>query len=186
MTLRTWQLVALLAATFTTGTVAGVFGLYAHTVMPGLGGTDDRTFIGAFQALDRAIINPLFMVTFLGALAFTAVAAVLCLLDDDRSVLVWVAVAFALYLAAFVITIAVNVPLNDELKAAGSPDQLADPAAVRAAFDESRWIAWNLVRTVATVVAFACLLWTLVLHGRADDSGDRRAASPAPAASEPR
>jgi hypothetical protein len=43
------------------GLVAGVYGLYAHTIMPGLGRTDDRTFVGAFQSIDRAIINPWFM-----------------------------------------------------------------------------------------------------------------------------
>jgi uncharacterized membrane protein len=59
---------ALIAATMTTGLTAGVFGLYQHTVMQGLGRTDDRTFVGAFQAMDRAIINPWFMASFLGAL----------------------------------------------------------------------------------------------------------------------
>ncbi|HEX2466909.1 MAG TPA: hypothetical protein VHJ54_01760 [Solirubrobacterales bacterium] len=47
----------LLAATISVGLMAGVFGLYAHTIMPGLGNTDDRTFVGAFHAIDRAIIN---------------------------------------------------------------------------------------------------------------------------------
>jgi uncharacterized membrane protein len=41
--------------------MAGVFWLYDHTIMPGLGKTDDRTFVGAFQAFDRAIINPWFL-----------------------------------------------------------------------------------------------------------------------------
>jgi uncharacterized membrane protein len=52
------RVTALMAATMTMGLMAGVFGLYQHTVMPGLGRTDDRTFVGAFQAMDRAIINP--------------------------------------------------------------------------------------------------------------------------------
>jgi uncharacterized membrane protein len=42
----------LLAATVTMGLMAGMFGLYSHTIMPGLGTTDDRTFVGAFQAID--------------------------------------------------------------------------------------------------------------------------------------
>lgn len=177
MSLNSWQVATLLAATLTMGLMAGVFGVYAHTIMRGLGTTDDRTFIGAFQAIDRAIINPLFMLTFLGALVFSGVAGVLYLVDDG-SVLPWVAVAFGLYLAVVVITIAVHVPLNDEIKAAGEPDQIADRAAVRAAFHESRWVAWNVVRAVATTVAFGCLLWALVLHGRATGNGeeeDRRA-----------
>ena len=67
MSLKFAQAATLLAATVTTGLMAGVFGLYAHTIMRGLGTTDDRTFVGAFQAIDRAIINPLFMLTFFGA-----------------------------------------------------------------------------------------------------------------------
>ena len=66
----------LLLATLTTGLVAGVYLFYAHTVMPGLGRSGDRTFVAGFQALDRAILNPWFMVTaFLGAPVLTAVAA---------------------------------------------------------------------------------------------------------------
>jgi uncharacterized membrane protein len=156
--------VSLMAATITMGLVAGVFGLYTHTIMPGLAKTDDRTFVGAFQAIDRAIINPWFMAGgFLGALVFTVVAAVAQLGQDA---LAWVAAALVLYLVVFVITIAVNVPRNDALKAAGAPDDIPDLAAVRASFDEARWRRWNLVRTVASTTAFALLAWALVIYGR--------------------
>ena len=159
------RLATLLAATVTTGMVAGVFALYAHTIMPGLTDTDDRTFVGAFQAIDRAIINPLFMLTFLGALVLTGASGVL-LRRDGGGALPWVAVAFALYLVTFLITIAVNVPLNDAIKAAGDPDRI-DLATVRADFHEARWMAWNVVRAVLNTVAFGCLTWALVLAGRA-------------------
>ena len=159
---------SLIAATMSMGLMAGVFGLYAHTVMPGLGRTDDRTFVGAFQAIDRAIINPWFLAGgFVGALVFTALAAVLHLPADRRSVLPWIAVALVLYLAVFVITVGVNVPLNDAIKSAGDPDLIADLAAVRERFDEARWVRWNNVRTVASTAAFGCLAWALVLFGRA-------------------
>jgi uncharacterized membrane protein len=159
---------SLIAATMSMGLMAGVFGLYAHTVMPGLGRTDDRTFVGAFQAIDRAIINPWFLAGgFVGALVFTALAAALHLPADRRSVLPWIAVALVLYLAVFVITVGVNVPLNDAIKAAGDPDRIADLTAVRERFDEARWVRWNNVRTVASTAAFGCLAWALVLFGRA-------------------
>jgi uncharacterized membrane protein len=174
MSLRSWQVATLPAATLTMGLMAGVFGVWAHSIMRGLGTTDDRTFVGAFQAIDRAIINPLFMLSFMGALVLTGVAGVLYL-RDDGSVLPWVAVAFGLYLAVVVITIAVHVPLNDDIKAAGDPDQIANLAAVRDAFHETRWVAWNIVRAVATTAAFVCLTWALVLHGRATATGDEDA-----------
>jgi uncharacterized membrane protein len=127
---------SLMAATISMGLVAGVFGLYGHTIMPGLKKTDDRTFVGAFQSIDRAIINPWFMGGgFLGALVFTAAAGILNIGED---VLPWIVAAFVLYAVTFVITVAINVPLNDEIKTAGDPDRIPDLAAVRARFNESR------------------------------------------------
>jgi uncharacterized membrane protein len=167
-TLNTLRVAVLIASTITMGLTAGVFTLYAHTIMPGLGRTDDRTFVGAFQSMDKAIINPWFMAGgFFGALVFTALAVALHLGEDWRSILPWVGAALALYFAAFVITIGVNVPLNDALKAAGSPDRIADLAIVRERFNEAKWTSWHLVRTVTTVGAFGCLTWALVLFGRA-------------------
>ena len=159
-----FQGAALTAATIMTGLMAGVFGLYAHAIMPGLDETDDRTFIGAFQAVDRAIINPLFMVWFFGALVLAGVSA--ALLGGERSVLPWIAAALVLYAVVFAITIAVHVPLNDALKAAGDPDRIADLAAVRERFDATRWVRWNVVRAIATTAAFGCLCWGLVQYGR--------------------
>jgi len=164
--MKTVQAVALIAATMTVGLMAGVFGLYTHSIMPGLGKTDDRTFVAAFQQIDEAIEQPRFMPVFVGAIVFMGVAAALHLGNDDRSVLPWVLAALVLYLAVVVITGTVHVPRNHELRDAGNPDLIADLAAVRERFNESRWIAWNLVRAVLTTTAFGLLSWTLVLHGR--------------------
>lgn len=160
-TLRT---ALLLGATLTTGMSAGVFALYAHTIMPALKTTGDRTFVAAFQAIDRAIINPWFMAgTFFGALVLTAAAVAT---NVGRPALGWVIAALALYVLVVVITVAVNVPLNDAIKSAGDPAAI-DVARVRADFHEARWAAWNLVRVLASLVAFGCLAWALVLEGRA-------------------
>src|SRR6187549_1752691 len=107
--------VSLLAATLTMGLVTGAFALYAHAIMPGLKTTDDRTFVAAFQAMDRAIINPWFMRTgFAGALVFTGAATAL---HRGRATLPWIIIALVAYAIAVVITVAVNVPLNDAIKA---------------------------------------------------------------------
>ena len=162
--MTTLRAISLLGATVTMGLIAGVFALFAHTIMPGLRNTDDRTFVTAFQSIDRAIINPWFMTTaFLGALVFTGAAA---LLNLGRAPLPWIAVALALYVVAFAVTVVVNVPLNDAIKAAGNPEHVRDLASIREHFHETRWAAWNLVRTVTTTGAFACLAWALVLYGR--------------------
>ena len=157
--------VVLIAATMTMGLMAGVFGIDGNAIMPGLHRTDDRTFVAAFQAIDRAIINPAFIVTFFGALALTALAALLHLTGDGRSLLPWIEAALVLYLFVVVITIGVNVPRNNEIKAAGDIDQMTDPHGVRERFDEAKWVRWNHLRTFASTVAFGLLAWALVESG---------------------
>jgi len=163
MTSTTLRAVTLLGATMAMGLAAGTFVLFAHTIMPGLRATDDRTFVAAFQQIDRAIINPWFMITaFLGALVFTIGATVA---NRGTTALVWIIAALVLYLVAFVITIAVNVPLNDAIEAAGDPAHI-DVTQVREQFNESSWATWNLTRALLTTAAFGLLTWALVLFGR--------------------
>lgn len=157
---------ALIAATVTTGLGAGVFYAFACAVMPGLRKAGDRAFVESMQRINVAIVNGWFMLSFLGALLLTGVA-VACHVPggDGRRVLPWVTAALVLYLAVFVITVAVNIPLNDALDAAGDPDRIADLTAVRERF-EAVWVRWNTVRAVLSSAAFGCLVWALVLHGR--------------------
>ena len=75
-----------------------------------------------------------------------------------------------LYLAVVVVTMVVNVPLNNRLAAAGDADRIPDIAAVRSAF-EGAWVRWNVVRAVLSTAAFGCLAWALVLWGRATSVG---------------
>ncbi len=160
-------LAAVLAATVTSGLLAGVYVLYAHTVMPGLRTLDDRTFVAAFQALDRAIVNPWFMgLGFLGAPVLTAVALARTWGEPAAA---WVASALVLHVVAMVVTARVHLPRNDAVKAAADPGTLTpdDLAALRSAFDEAGWVRWNLLRAVTSVAATGLLGWALVLTARA-------------------
>jgi uncharacterized membrane protein len=78
----------------------------------------------------------------------------------------WIAIAFVLYLVTMILTIAINVPLNDAIKAAGDPNTI-DVAAVRAAFDEAKWRTYNLIRTILATISFGLLGWALYLTGKA-------------------
>lgn len=148
--------VFLFFATVSVGLMAGTFALYAHTVMPGLAKTDDRTFVTAFQAIDRAIINPWFIgLTFGAALGSTVLSAVAY---AGKPGFAWVLVACLCYAIAVAVTFFVHVPLNNAIKAAGDIATSADAAQIRRQFDETRWVAWNLVRVVTSLAAFVCLL----------------------------
>jgi len=156
---------SLIAATATVGLMAGIYYAYACSVMPGLRATDDRTFISTMQSINDAILNGWFFLVFIGALLMTGLAGAAQFGAGRHPALPWIIAAFVLYGLTIVTTGAVNVPLNDKLKAAGDPSQIPDLAAVRAHF-ETTWVRWNLVRTAGSVAAFGCLTWALVLQGR--------------------
>lgn len=154
-----------IAATLSVGMFAGVFFIYSNATMPGLRKADDRTFVRAFQLIDTAVINPLFLGLFFGGLVFTAVAVFLHRGSEYGAALPWLVTGGVLYLVVIVLTIAINVPLNDAIKAAGDPDVI-DVARVRAEFHEARWVISNHVRVVLSMGAFGSLSWALVLLGR--------------------
>lgn len=164
MTLKLAQCGTLLAATITTGLMAGLFAAFAYAVMPGLRESSARTFVEAMQRINAAILNGWFMTCFLGALLLAVAAVALHVPSSGRAALPWVIAALVLYGATLVITGAVNVPLDNALAQAGRLGHLHDLDAVRAAF-EARWVTWNVVRAVTNVLAFAALTWALVLDG---------------------
>jgi uncharacterized membrane protein len=159
---RTWILGS---ATVAAGLIAGFFYAYACSVMLGLAQLDDRAFIDAMQRINATVRNGWFAASFFGALPLTALAAALHLRRDSRPVLPWVLAALVGYTAAFLITMFLSVPLNEELAAAGVPATIGEPGAVRAAY-ENIWVTWNLVRTIASTAALACLVRALLVHAR--------------------
>lgn len=138
------RITTLMGATLTMGLVAGVFALFAHTIMPGLRKTDDRTFVTAFQQIDRAIINPWFMITaFGGALVLTLVAG---LANRGTPALPLIAAAFGLYLVAVIITVAVNGRSTTRSRARAirltSTSRGSGPSSTRPAGPPGTWSGW--------------------------------------------
>jgi len=145
--------------------LAGLFAAFWYAIMPGLARASDLAFVEGMQRINVAILNGWFGLCFAGALVFSVVAAILHAGAERRAVLPWIVAGAVLYLVVLVVTVAANVPLNDRLDAAGDPARIGDPHAVREQF-EAAWVRWNAVRTLACTLAFGCLTWALVLHGR--------------------
>lgn len=153
---------SLLFAVIATGLMAGLFTAFAYAVMPALGRASDRTFVEAMQRINTSILNGWFMVCFLGAVIAGIVAAVV---HFRTSAWPWIVAGVALYVVVLAITGLGNVPLNNQLDKAGN----AADAAARHQF-EVRWVRLNLARAVVNLVAFGCLTWALVLHGRTQET----------------
>lgn len=158
------RLASLIAATVTTGLMAGLFFAFDVAVLPALKHSDDRTLIQVMQRVNVAIVNGWFMLGFLGALLFTGLALALYLASDGGAVVAPLTGALIAYVLVLGVTGKVNIPLNKALEQAGPVGHIADPAAVRQAF-ETRWVPANRWRTLLCTVALGCLAWALVRSG---------------------
>ncbi|MBE1470726.1 putative membrane protein [Kibdelosporangium phytohabitans] len=155
--MTTFSDVVLMAALVAAGLLAGLFYAYACSVLPGLARGDDRTFVEAMRGINTAIVNPVFMLTFLGA---PILAGVLVFLHWGSRSLPWVIAGFVCLVVTLVITGALNIPLNDALETGGN-----DYAAVRARF-ETAWVRWNVLRALLSTAGFGFLV-TAALTRRA-------------------
>lgn len=137
------------------GLMAGFYYAYGCSVMLGLARTDDHTFVAAMQAINASVRNAAFAPAFFGSLVLSVVVAVVAV-ARRRPGAGCVVVAAALYAASFVVTMTLNVPLNEALSAAGPVDQIGDLAGVRRAFEQP-WTTWNLVRAVLASASLLAL-----------------------------
>jgi uncharacterized membrane protein len=153
------------AAVIAMGLVAGLYFFSAIAVMPALTAADDRTLVDAMQQMIDKIENPAFFLVFLGAPVLAGVALAQARQSGSAEVAGWIVAGLVLYAVMVVVTFAVHLPLNYDLRDAGNPDRIEDLAAVRDDF-VTPWVAWDIVRTLATTAAFGCLVWALVLRGR--------------------
>lgn len=140
--------VALLLALVLGGLQAGTYYAWASGVMPGLARVEDRAFVEVMRQVNLAIVNPVFLASFVGAPLAAAAAAFLA----EGTARWWALGAAVLAVATVVVTVARNIPLNDALEARGT----GDPAAARAGF-EGAWRRWNAARALTSTVSVACL-----------------------------
>jgi len=148
---------ALLAATLTTGLMAGLFYAYSCSVMPALRGAEAPVLVEVMQRINRAIVNGWFLLCFVGAAVVGVLATALVAIDGEAAVLVPAVLGLVLYLAQLAVTARINIPLNNGLDAAGS----ANPAATRETF-ERPWTRWNNVRTLLCTASLGSWCWALV------------------------
>jgi uncharacterized membrane protein len=154
-----------LAAAIACGLMAGLFFAFSNSVMGALGRLQPAEGIATMQAINRVILNPLFLTIFLATPAACVLVALASLWRWSEPGAAWLLAGAALYVAgAFLVTVAINVPMNDALDAVQPTAAAAAPLWRRYL---ASWTAWNHVRTVASLAAAALLTTGLWLNARA-------------------
>lgn len=146
--------VALIAVVLT-GAIFGFFYAWVCSTMWGLDDADPRVAVAAMQAMNASVRNAVFFPAFFLTPVVLGLAALLLQRSDRRRAAFWFGLAAATYLlGGLVLTMVVNVPMNEDL--ARYSGELTEADAARIWRDYSQpWQVWNAARTVASGAALA-------------------------------
>ena len=146
----------LLITTVIMGLTAGIFYCWSVSVTPGIALLPDKEYITAFQQLDKAIINPLFMICFMG-LALLLPVCTWVHYQKPQPLRFWLLLAASvLYIVGVVgITMTANVPMNESLSTFNTETATAAEISARRLAHEGRWNYLNNIRTFCCVICLA-------------------------------
>lgn len=152
----TWLITLVRASAIGTGLMAGLFFAFSVAVMPGLRRLAPADGLQAMQAINRAILNPLFLAVFVLTVLLAAAVAVSALWTwDDGGAPLRLAGGLTYVLGGFVLTAAYHVPRNDALEQLDAADSRS---AAKWATYLSEWVPWNHVRAVASLASLVLLV----------------------------
>ena len=130
-----------------------------------------ETFVAVGHQMIRNLGVPM---AILLPLALLSALVTLVLLWPQRGAAFWWLVAgFALAVAALVITLAVEVPIDNQIETWTAATLPADWRSI-----QSRWELWHTVRTFASIAALAAVAIGAVVTGRPEGPQVREVGSP--------
>jgi len=153
-----------LAAILGSGLMAGLFFAFSNAVMGALGRIQAAEGIAAMQAINRVILNPTFLTVFMGTPAACSLIVLTSLWRWSEPGALWLIAGSAVYvIGTFLVTILVNVPMNNALDAVQAASAEGATLWKRYLAD---WTAWNHVRAASSLAALALLTVGLWLSAR--------------------
>jgi uncharacterized membrane protein len=151
-------------ATLTNGLMAGVYYAFAVSVNLGLAAQPDASYIATMQQINERIENPLFFLSFFGAALFLLAALAVHFRRPQAGRFWLIVLASAFYIGgSFLLTIFVNVPMNNQLAAVDLDAPARVLAEARDAY-EGPWDFWNGVRAAFSTLAFVALVGACLLR----------------------
>jgi uncharacterized membrane protein len=159
--MNSWLLNLVRAGAIGCGLMAGLFFAFSVSVMPALRRLPPSNGLAAMQAINRAILNPLFTLVFLGTALVTAALAVSTAWTwDDGGAALRLAGGLCYVIGAFGLTVAYHVPRNDAID---TLDPANEASAAKWSTYLAEWVPWNHVRALAST---ASLVFLVVAAGR--------------------
>ncbi len=151
------------------GAIFGFFFAWVCSTMWGLDDADPRVAIAAMQAMNDSVRNAVFFPAFFLTPVVLGLAAALAYRERRRMSAGLLLAAALVYLGGgLILTMTVNVPMNENLAGIVVPSDLGEAQAIWSDYS-GRWQLFNQLRTVASGVSLGLAGAALVLLGRGPD-----------------
>lgn len=152
-----WIDIITLATAMGAATIGGTFFAFSNFVMPALARLPAPGGIAAMQSVDVTVMNPKFLGIFTGTAVLGAVLVILVFFGGS----LWSAAGAVVYIVGtFIVTMAINVPMNNRLN--GFAPESSDGAAYWQTYLRD-WVSWNTIRAAAALLATVLLILALAL-----------------------
>ncbi|MEY8758898.1 chryseobasin maturation helper ChrI [Chryseobacterium tongliaoense] len=149
-------LILIITATLT-ALIGGLFYAYSCSVVLGLGKLSDVEYLKAMQSINREILNPVFFLSFMGTAVMLPLSTFLYRAQSPVFILLLLA-AIIYLIGVFGVTVAGNVPMNDQLDQFNITDSTMEAIKkVRENF-ENRWNFLNNIRTICSTLSIILVI----------------------------
>jgi uncharacterized membrane protein len=157
------SMILLAITTLFSGLIAGLFYAWSISVTAGLARIDNSSYLKAFQAMNRAILNPFFFIAFFGVTVLLIYLTIVSYSNSEITQFFLILSATVLYLVGvMVVTIAGNIPLNNKLEALKIESMTEEEKKNFRVGFESKWNSLNMFRTICSSISFLLLIITCI------------------------
>ena len=154
--------ILLILLTVSTATVGGIVFIFSNTIMPALASLESRHGMHAMQRINTVILNRVFIPVWMGPGPLSLGASIWAMIHFEHPSSIWILTGSALYIGGLlVLTGCCNIPLNNQLD---KTDLDAPDAGSTWKHYLAKWVPWNTIRTVATLLASTAFAIALAYH----------------------
>ena len=152
----------IIVAIISTGVMSGIFFTWTNAVKPGIGTLNNISYLTAFKAMNKVILNPLFYIVFILPVLMIPISAYMCYGSPNFYVFKLLFATTLIYLfGVFIVTINGNIPINELLE---NIDLQKIPETELSSLRENietKWNNFNLIRTISSFISFSLLVFCL-------------------------
>ena len=146
----------LILTTLASGLMAGLFYAWSISVTPGLSKVEDKNYLHSFQSMNQAIINPIFLICFMG---LAVLLPLISYLSFNSIVFEYVLSASIIYmLGVMAVTFLGNIPLNNNLDSLEIDSMSAEQISTFRNGFENKWNKLNYIRTISSSLSFILMI----------------------------